>query len=163
MYEDTGLVFVADLGFSLKVGALALRKMRSFIQHRNSDPEAGGVLLGRFIRSSKNVVIDEVTVPQLDDKSSPTRFYRHQQGHQLLVEQYWKDSEGTCNYLGEWHTHPEDHPRPSGIDLQNWRRLVKNSKQQFDGLFFLIVGRKTISAHYVSGNPIKISELYAQA
>lgn len=162
MRENTGLVFFSDAGWSLKIDISALQKMNSFIQLRNSDNEAGGVLLGRFIKDTADAVVDKVTVPQSADQRSPTRFYRHQQGHQALIEQHWHESEGTCNYLGEWHTHPEDHPRPSNIDLRNWRKLIRETEQTFNGLFFVIIGRKAVSAHYVSKQPIKILELHVQ-
>jgi integrative and conjugative element protein (TIGR02256 family) len=162
MREDTGLVFGSEIGWTLKIDASALNKMRAFIQQRNSDHEAGGVLLGRFIKNATDVVVDEITIPHSSDKSSPTRFYRHQEGHQVFVEKCWRKSEGTCNYLGEWHTHPEDVPHPSGMDLRNWRRLVRETEQEFDGLFFLIVGRKAINAFYVSRRSLKITELHVQ-
>lgn len=162
MYQGAGLVFVSDKGLALKVDASALKKMRSFVQQSNVDHESGGVLLGRLIKNSPEVIIDGLTTPQRLDKSSPTRFYRHQQGHQALIEKCWQESEGTCNYLGEWHTHPEDYPHPSNIDLHNWIRLARETRQEFSGLFFLIIGRKAMCAYYVPRRSLKIIELYVQ-
>ena len=41
------------------------------------------------------------------------------------------------DYLGEWHTHPEDWPKPSGKDLREWRILLREQRRP---LVFLIVG-----------------------
>jgi integrative and conjugative element protein (TIGR02256 family) len=46
-------------------------------------------------------------------------------------------------YLGEWHTHPEDSPSPSSIDLGTWQRHLNADNEQ---MVLLIVGRKEIWA-----------------
>jgi integrative and conjugative element protein (TIGR02256 family) len=48
------------------------------------------------------------------------------------------DEEG--DYVGEWHTHPEDVPAPSTIDLQEWSIVMKRNPGK--PMIFLIVGRK---------------------
>ena len=42
----------------------ALKQMKAFAQHRSVDREAGGVLLGRHLLDSRDVVVDEVSTPQ---------------------------------------------------------------------------------------------------
>lgn len=38
----------------------ALKQMQAFAQHCSEDQEAGGVLLGRHLLDSRDVVVDEV-------------------------------------------------------------------------------------------------------
>lgn len=41
------------------------------------------------------------------------------------------------DYLGEWHTHPEDSPSPSTIDTDGWQRICSKRKTP---MLFVIVG-----------------------
>ena len=52
-----------------------------------------------------------------------------------------KLSLGTKSYLGEWHTHPEPNPRPSSLDITEWKKTANYNE---DMLLFLIVGQETI-------------------
>ena len=44
-------------------------------------------------------------------------------------------------YLGEWHTHAEDHPSASSLDSDAMTRLIASSKLNSNSLVMLIVGR----------------------
>lgn len=63
--------------------------------------------------------------------------------HEHIAHSWWADSQGLVRYTGEWHTHPQDYPAPSGTDLTEWRKLpVKRVDKR--PLLGLIVGRKTL-------------------
>lgn len=109
-----------------------------------NDPEAGGILLGRLISEAVDVVIDNVTVPGPTDRRSRFSFFRDRKRSQQHVTQAWAESAATRVYLGEWHSHPEDRPEPSGQDLKNWRRISQRSEYQQSFLLFLIVGCKAL-------------------
>lgn len=143
------LVFSRHNGGRLKVTAAVLRVMQGYAQHGHRATEAGGVLLGRYLHGSADVVIDAVTVPMPGDKCSRYSFYRAKARHQAAIDAAWQASGGTCTYLGEWHTHPETHPTPSGIDTTDWRRRLRTDDYH-DELFFLIVG--TVEIRAWSGN-----------
>jgi len=49
---------------------------------------------------------------------------REPDGHQGTATEMWAASGGEVAYIGEWHTHPENVPSPSGIDQREWRRLI---------------------------------------
>src|SRR5215510_5960297 len=68
-----------------------------------------------------------------------TRFHRAQRRHQAAIDAAWATSEGTCTYLGEWHTHPEPIPTPSPVDWADWRRRLLHDHYT-EPLFFIIVG-----------------------
>lgn len=112
-------------------------------QMKPRDREAGGILLGRCILDSNDVIIDEAGKPARADKRSRFHFFRNAKPAQRAVDAAWEASKGTTNYLGEWHSHPEDDPHPSGVDLQNWQEIVARAVYEQDFLLFLIVGRVT--------------------
>jgi integrative and conjugative element protein (TIGR02256 family) len=131
-------------------------------QLKSSSHEAGGVLLGRFYSSSRDVVVETVTTPNREDRRSRFSFFRAQRPAQNAVKDAWNRSRGQQNYLGEWHTHPEDHPTPSSIDLDDWLRLCRTAVFEQESLFFLIVGRQTTRAWEMrrnSRNPIALQEV----
>jgi integrative and conjugative element protein (TIGR02256 family) len=114
------------------------------LQHSRTASEAGGVLLGRMLLHSSDVIIDAATAPNPEDQATRVSFHRAVRPAQMAVERAWGETEGRANYLGEWHTHPEDEPSPSRTDVTNWKRIVKTAQYEQDMLFFLIAGRRAI-------------------
>lgn len=121
----------------------AVEQMQAFAQRRCWHAEAGGVLLGRHLLDSADVVVDEVTTPQNTDKRGRFSFFRSNR-HEALARERWHSEASTMAYLGLWHTHPEVDPTPSGVDHNDWAQAV--SKDTFEGerLFFPIVGTQCI-------------------
>ena len=136
--------------------------MVAYSQAIPSDHEAGGLLLGRLIIDCNDVVIDDVTVPDIEDQSGRFFFFRKALAHQEKLKQRWLQSNGTCNYLGEWHTHPEAIPRPSSHDISNWKRILWEAKYDSGFLFFIIVGTQTISVWEGKKDNLDILELHCR-
>lgn len=128
----------------LKISFEAVLKMKSYSQNQNHNLEAGGVLIGRFIKDSKDIVVDKITAPMLNDKRTRNTFVRGVKMHQRVIDSEWVKSNGTLHYLGEWHTHPENYPTPSSIDLKNWKAILKTYTYTSRYLYFVIVGIKEI-------------------
>lgn len=139
-----GLTFLRKNGGRIKLSWPVVEKIQEYLQIGANIPEAGGVLLGRYILGCEDVVADEASVPMRDDKRGKYFFHRDHKLHQRLIIEAWVKSNGTCTYLGEWHSHPENDPKPSPIDWGNWRRKMKQDR--FDGnyLFFVIAGTRRI-------------------
>ncbi len=110
-------------------------------QLRETDPEAGGVLIGRLIRGTEDVIVDLATSPGLRDVRKRHGFVRAREDAQAAIDAAWHASTATSVYLGEWHSHPEDHPSPSHHDLADWNRTVRTASFEQGFLFFVIVGR----------------------
>jgi integrative and conjugative element protein (TIGR02256 family) len=79
------------------------------------------------------------------DQRARTRFHRAKRRHQAAIDAAWAASEGTCTYLGEWHTHPEPIPTPSAVDWTDWRRRLLRDRYT-EPLFFIIIGTIAIRA-----------------
>lgn len=114
-----------------------------------------GVLLGREIINTSNIIIDKITEPSEDDIQKRFYFFRDKKYHQKKIIEEWKKSDGTCNYLGEWHTHLEDVPNPSSTDIKEWKKALKKFKFDGNELFFIIIGIKEIAIW--EGNKLDLS------
>ena len=121
----------------------ALKQMQAFAQRRFWDSEAGGVLLGRHLLDSHDVVVDEVSMPQSSDRRSRFAFFRSSK-HEQVARQRWRQENSTSAYLGLWHTHPERDPMPSGVDRRDWAQAVSGDTYEGDRLFFPIVGEDCV-------------------
>ena len=44
------------------------------------------------------------------------------------------------HYVGDWHTHPEPQPRPSGTDTRSFWDMFRKSRHQLAGFVMIIVG-----------------------
>jgi integrative and conjugative element protein (TIGR02256 family) len=139
-------VEIAELNFNItnggriKLSNPVIETLAKYQQiHKNSN-ESGGILLGRFIKESKDIVIDKITTPLKGDKQTRFSFKRLSPLHQEVINEEWTKSRGTINYLGEWHTHPENYPRPSFIDIQDWKRKMKIDTFSSRYLYFIIQG-----------------------
>ena len=64
----------------------AVEQMQAFAQRRWWNAEAGGVLLGRHLLDSHDVVVDEVTTPQASDRRSRFSFFRSRR-HETLARE----------------------------------------------------------------------------
>jgi integrative and conjugative element protein (TIGR02256 family) len=119
------------------------------VQFAENSRESGGILLG-CVRGP-NLEIIEATEPSRFDERFPFLFVRKAASHRQVAEKRWHRSGGTVRYLGEWHTHPEEFPRPSSIDLVEWRKLAAKRN---DGrpLLAVIVGRVGLHVEFIDGS-----------
>lgn len=141
-----GLVFRLADGARVKISSPALARMLDHRQAQARRSESGGVLLGRYISGCRDIIVDEVTTPMAGDRWTRFSFYRSHAPHQRVIDERWLASRGTCQYLGEWHTHPELYPSPSRIDLDDWRRRLRTDEFDSDSLMFVIVGIREVRA-----------------
>ncbi|HAT4214908.1 Mov34/MPN/PAD-1 family protein [Clostridium perfringens] len=102
--------------------------------------ESGGMLIGSFLVNGNMIEINDITEPQKEeDKTSRFTFYRSYMHNEILSFK-WKESNYTKMYLGEWHTHPQQIPKPSLVDKCSWNKLLKSSVTDSNLLIFIIVG-----------------------
>jgi integrative and conjugative element protein (TIGR02256 family) len=119
-----------------------------YIQDGVDSKEAGGILLGHV--RGEHLEITEATEPSCWDRRFRFLFERMPFFHHRLAMKRWKESNGLVRYIGEWHTHPQDYPAPSSIDLGEWKILAAD---RVDGrpLLALIVGCRDLHVEYMSG------------
>jgi integrative and conjugative element protein (TIGR02256 family) len=146
-------------GSAVQLGTEALATLLAHRQLANDAPESGGVLLGRWILGTLDVVVDSVTVPMPGDVGSRYAFFRSAEPHQAAVDLAHEQSNGTVGYLGEWHTHAEPDPTPSSTDLDDWAKRLR--EDVFDGatLLFVIVGQERTRMWRGDKHTLEIVEL----
>lgn len=137
------MTFKRSRGGSVYVAVSAMNVLKGNRQFKSSSAEAGGIMLGRLIAGTADIVVDEVVGPLSGDRRRRLAFYRPKKQTQQIVNQAWQASGGTKIYLGEWHTHPEKSPTPSAKDLSNWKRICETAIYEQEYLLFLIVGYKS--------------------
>lgn len=134
------MVFEKRDGGRIKITEEALVKMSLHLQLQNADPEAGGILFGRYIIDSDDIVVDDVSVPSPFDKRDKFHFTPDHEWHTNEIKDRWERSGGTQNPLGSWHTHPAGFLNPSGDDKEGWKYTLENSICDTDSLLFIICG-----------------------
>lgn len=142
---------------SIKISENVLEKMKTFIQNESYKPESGGILIGYHL-DIKNYSITDISLPSHFDKSSRFNFTRSKINAQRIINKAFKDSKGKKIYLGEWHTHPEDFPSPSGLDKKSILEQIRGNILNSEIIFMLIIGRKGLYISYVEKTGIKIEK-----
>lgn len=112
-------------------------------------PESGGVLLGTV--HERGLLVTMATTPTRLDRQLRFLFERLPFGHRAVAKRLWRSTGGTTRYIGEWHTHPQDIPTPSAIDVEEWRKLAKVRADKRP-LLAVIVGRRTLHVELTHGN-----------
>ncbi|WP_198361477.1 CBASS system CD-NTase/cGAS isopeptidase Cap3 [Halomonas sp. N3-2A] len=137
---ETELTFTDSRGSLLVILPTVLSRLLSYRQYNLSNNEAAGVLIGE--RRGSHLVVHQVSEPGKGDIRR--RYFVDRRGphHQAAVEDAFSRSSGRLQYLGEWHTHPEDVPSPSSTDLNSWKRYLIADEP----MVLLIVGKNEIWA-----------------
>ena len=130
-----------DKGTLLHFSAATLQTFNQHIQGTDADCEAGGLLLGSV--HGGHLLIEQATVPTAWDKRFRYLFERMPFGHEAIALSRWTATQGTVRYLGEWHTHPEEHPHPSSLDRKEWNRLASRRRDKRP-MLAVIVGRQSL-------------------
>ncbi|KES09316.1 hypothetical protein SASC598O02_015930 [Snodgrassella alvi SCGC AB-598-O02] len=116
---------------------------RKYQQVDIKDNEACGILIGGYNEKQNKIFIDLCTELQKADLRKRTFFTLKDPFHQKRVNDVFISSQQTQFYLGTWHSHPENYPSPSNVDLQDWKKCIKrNSHNKF--MVFAIIGLKEI-------------------
>lgn len=134
--SETDLAFrVGPVSVLIRVQALATfdaHRQRRFYQR-----EAGGQLFARVRENDWEIVT--ATGPRSRDKRGRFSFWPHRASEQQEIFEHHAQG---LDYVGDWHTHPQDTPTPSADDLTSIAEVVLRSTHHLPGFLLLIVGRK---------------------
>ena len=129
-------------GFLVHIDESVLKIWNDKKQIMHDSHESFGVIIGSCSLNKDEFWIDNITTPFSGDTSTRYSFELNDSRHQKVVDKAFKSSNGQSVYFGTWHTHPENHPIPSNIDIKDWKKCVSRNKDR--KLFFVIVGIKEI-------------------
>lgn len=125
--------------------------LKVFWKHRQRlswQTEAGGVLLGK--RRGRHIEVVLVSEPMPTDRREQFMFEREAAGHSAFARAAWRAGGGAIDYVGEWHTHPQQVPVPSGVDRAEWRKLA-SARAADSPLVTVVVGTWALHVELVSG------------
>lgn len=120
----------------------ALSVLDSFTQRKSDQSESGGIILGKIVGEVIHVL--KLSIPTELDKASRANFERHRLSAQIIINYEFYNSNHQITYLGEWHTHPEKYPSPSGIDRKMIKEQYLQNKFHTNFLLLLIKGVKEL-------------------
>lgn len=98
--------------------------------------EAGGLLFARI--TGKTIRLEEATGPRKSDVRTPYSYWPNRKAEQTEIEDHFKRG---LHYVGDWHSHPENFPEPSGRDVRTMTSRVRRSEHQLNGILFAIIGQ----------------------
>lgn len=111
--------------------------LNTLYMHRQlgETPEAGGLLFAEFDFPIIRVV--EASPPLSIDERRRTLFVPNRAAQRRLIKQRFKSG---LHFVGEWHSHPQVRPKPSGADIQSMTDSFLKSRHELNYFIMLIVG-----------------------
>ena len=109
-----------------------------FKQFKRKAHESGGIVFGQV--KENYIYISKATTPSRHDSSSRFNFIRDYNVAQIIVDYEFYNKNGHLIYLGEWHTHPEDTPKPSTQDIMMIKEQYTSNKLNEKYLLLIIIG-----------------------
>lgn len=73
-----------------------------------------------------------------------------------FIEKDYEASDHTRVYIGEWHTHPESHPTPSGNDYNSIINNYTSADLAVSFIVMIIVGTESIYTSVYDGKAFRI-------
>lgn len=117
------------------LGEAVLAHLDRHRQSRPGDTEAGGQLFARFV--GNNVLVDVATGPRPTDGRGRFRFLPNRPAERREIGRMHRAG---LHYVGDWHTHPETHPTPSGTDIRSMTDMFRRSRHDLAAFVMVIVG-----------------------
>ena len=147
-------------GLNITFDPSALHTFDSHRQLRCYKRESRGQLFAKV--RGENWKILCATGPRANDVRGRFRFWPNRESEQAEIFEHYEEG---LEYVGEWHTHPQDRPSPSASDIKSVNNIVRELTHHFPGFLLCIVGRCPfpeglwISFHTIDGSwsEIKIS------
>jgi integrative and conjugative element protein (TIGR02256 family) len=111
---------------AVSIQGACLTFMQSLVK-QNPNVETGGVLAG-IISPQGNVEITDVSGPGPKAKLGADKFEKDIEYCQIFLDSLYINSGKKVVYVGEWHSHPSDDNRPSGLDIESLTAIA-NQKE----------------------------------
>lgn len=127
---------IGALGQVLLFDAEVVERFKRHQQHRWWQREAGGQLFARFNYDTIHVL--EATGPRRSDRRGRYSYEPDRRAEQQEIDDRFPLG---LHFVGDWHTHPEDYPSPSSIDLKSTSEGVRRSGHELSAFVLVIVGR----------------------
>lgn len=150
-----------DDGATLFIPSSVMTGLSRMLAARGFARESGGILLGRQVEGALVFELTSASSPSKHDIGQRFSFLRRMRPANKLISAAWHQSNGTINYLGEWHTHNENNPIPSATDRKLVKQVVTDGSCPLSRCFMLIVGNSG-DAYVGAANPIDDKGIYCE-
>jgi len=137
--KDLIFTLPESLGLLVFEGSI-LEKMLAHRQTSFFSREAGGQLFAEIGGGVIRVV--DATEPNKKDRRSRFAFWPHRPTEQIEIHKRFVEKK--IHFVGDWHTHPEKVPHPSGSDAESVKRIMNESHHDMLGILLVIVGTADI-------------------
>lgn len=112
-----------------------IRHFDKYRQRDANDTEAGGQLFARI--EGATILVTSATGPRQQDFRTRFGFRPNRRLERKEITMMFRKG---LHYIGDWHTHPEDHPVPSSEDVASMVETFGRSRHQLAGFVMMIVG-----------------------
>lgn len=158
-----------SLVYGIEVGAPvvtltddAIGAMLRHRQMKSKDPEAGGQLFARFEENGTATIV-EATGPKPKDKRSRCLFIPDRWLQRAEIKVLHEEGK---HFVGDWHTHPEAIPSPSGEDVAGMIDCFRKSRHELQAFIMIIIGTaeppEGIYVGLVDGDGVRRLDLLAK-
>jgi len=106
----------------------------------STNHETGGIIGGLGSVREDRIVISHASGCGPAAVQSATFFSRDTAYCQRIIDEWASHSSGRIDYLGEWHKHLEDDPKPSLTDLQTLTGIARGPDYHVFTAILLIIG-----------------------
>jgi len=134
----TGLRFLSESTDEFEV-YFSLEVLDHFYNNRQIEPlsrETGGQLFAEI--QNDVIYISSVTGPRKLDSRGRFFFAPIRWLEQREIKAQFNNG---LHYVGDWHTHPQQIPEPSALDIKSMRECFVKSKHELPFFILVIVGQ----------------------
>ncbi|MBY5705803.1 hypothetical protein HFO38_24320 [Rhizobium leguminosarum] len=121
---------------SVEILPEAISTMLRHRQRRFYSQESGGQMFAKL--SPNHWRIEVATGPRRGDRRGRFHFWPDRRAEQDEINRFYDQG---LEFVGDWHSHPEDTPRPSRNDIHSMDNIVRESVHSLPGILMVIVGR----------------------
>lgn len=126
---------IGSSGQDLVISEEVLTEFERLRQDTPYKTEAGGQLFGSLTKSE--IVVERITGPRRTDKRGRYHYEPDRRAEQYEILKMHKQN---LHYVGDWHTHPESKPVPSGRDLHSIMECFQRSTHGLNGFLLIVIG-----------------------
>ncbi len=135
---------VCQANYQVRVAPQAWREITSAIREsrrkRGLEPETGGLLFGKRDDALRVIWIDDAMGPPPDSVCRSDKFICGVRGTQEANTWRKKQTRGATEFVGMWHTHPQDIPLPSETDVSGMAQILTSGERPPNRSLLFIVG-----------------------
>ena len=134
------LKWQSDCGqYTVLISESCLSKMTEIAQAHYPN-EVGTSLVGSYSDNGFEASVLDLAPLSSDSKGTITSFCRGIAGLQKFFIKLWEVFPGKRHYVGEWHSHPNASPIPSGTDDRNQLEIAGDMKTDCPECILVIIG-----------------------